>query len=371
MAFDFDKFVRSSEFSFKLISVGVVRCKSLTSALMLEARRYLKAPEAEGKELARWLLGELANRPTVQDFKESDPIEGDRLTTEQLASVTDPELESFSEHVLEKNFCFTKSHGSEEIKRVAGQSACDFLAHAISHRGKAEKSQIDRIIQSATNPLFTESTLDSIKRSLNAANEFEDLIQKYSPKSPLESIKESIAASDQTGAFAKVYAADATLSETLFSQAQSVSKIPDMSPFHIPKNPIHETNEILENLTGQIEDMRPLVAQGAEMIRSMNETAIRMQADYIANAARTDRQTRNATMVAVFSLIVSAIGIVASLWFSYQTYADGKVAAKESKDQGKAFEDMSKSLMTVQHEDRLLLTKAIADLKLPVPVGKK
>lgn len=371
MAFNLHKLARAAEFSMSLGSLGLVRCKSFTSDLMSEARQRLKAPGTEGKELARWLLGELAKRPTVEDFKESDPIEGDSLTTEQLASVTDPELESFSEQVLKKNLYLTGAHGGYVLRRIESQSACDFLAHAIVHRGNEEKALIDRIIQSATKPLFAESTLDSIKRSLTASNQFETLIKQYSGGSALDSIRERNAATSQIDVLGKKFAEEASLAERVLSQAPPEPQVVSVPSMHFPKNPILETNQILENLSEQIEGMRPLVAKGAELIRCMNDTALRMQGDYIANAARTDRQTRNATRVAVMSLIVSAIGLIASSWFSYQTYADGKVAAKESKNQGRAFEDLSKDLMTAQHEDRLLLTKALADLKQPLPVGRK
>ena len=370
MAFDLNKLARAAEFSMSLGSLGLVRCKSLTSSLMSEARQRLKAPDTDGRELARWLLGELAMRPTVQDFKEADPIEGDSLTAEQVASVTDPELESFSENVLRKNLYLTRAHGSEEPLRVEGQLACDFLAQAIVHRGKEEKAQMDRLIQSAAKPLFAESTLESIKRSLTASNQFEALIKQYSGGSALGSIRESIAATQQIN-FGKKYAEEATLAERVLSQPRHEPQILNVPPMHFPKNPIHETNQILENLTGQIEDMRPLVAQGAELIRSMNDTALRMQGDYIANAARTDRQTRNATGIAVLSFIVSAVGLVASSWFSYQIYVDGKANAVESQKQGDAFEKLAKDLMTAQHEDRVTLIKALVDMKPSVPVGKK
>ena len=111
--------------------------------------------------------------------------------------------------------------------------------------------------------------------------------------------------------------------------------------------------------------------QGAELIRSMNDTALRMQADYITNAERSDNKTKNAMRIAVLSLLVSAVGLIASSWFSYQTYADGKAAAEESRSQAAAFENRHKDLMTAQHEDRLLLIKAIAELKQPAQAGKK
>lgn len=371
MAFDLHKLARAAEFSMPVGPLGLVRCKSFTSDLMLEARQRLNVHKPEGKEFARWLLGELAKLPAVQDFHESDPIQGDSLTAEQLAFVTDFELESFCENILKKNLYLTREHGSKDFLRVEGQSACDFLAQAIVHRGNEEKAQIDRIIQSATEPLFTVSTIDSIKKNLSASNDFEDLIKKYSAKSSLDAIRESIAASNPLDALGKQYLGDQSRTERLLAQTQPEPEFVNVPPMRFPKNPIHETNQILENLTSQIEDMRPLVAQGAELIRSMNDTALRMQADYFRNAERTDTQTKNALRVAVFSLIVSAVSLFASSWFSYQTYADGKMAASESKEQGRAFEERFNKLLAAQHEDRVLLIKALADLKQPESAGKK
>lgn len=345
MTFNFDKFIRAAEFSFNLKSVGLVRCKSLSDDILRQARVRIKTPNFESRELVRWLMGELINRPSIENFQESDPIEGDSLTSDQLEAINDQELESFSEQVLQKNRNLVKAHECEELKRVDGQSACDFLTHAIVHRGKEERAQVDRIIQSVSKPLFAESTLDSIRKSVAASNKFEDLIKQYS--------------------------GDASLANRVLSQVRPEPQVLNMLPVHIPQNPILETNKILENLTGQIEGMRPLVAQGAELIRSMNDTALRLQADYIANAERSDRQTKNAMRVAVLSLVVSAVGLIASSWFSYQSYTDGKATAEEGKSQSKVFEKLTKDLMTAQHEDRVVLTKALADLKQTVPVGKK
>lgn len=371
MAFDLEKLARAAEFSFPLRSVGIVRCKSLSDGLMSQALHRLKAPEAEGRELARWLLGEMAKRPSTENFEESDPIEGDSLTSEQLTAVTDQELESFSERLLQINRYLVRAHEGEELKRGEGQSACDFLALAIVHRCAEEKSQIDRIIQSATKPLFVESTLDSIKKSIAASNQLEDLIKQYSGSSALDSIKESIAVANKIEDLGKQYAGNALWAERVLSQVPPEPQVLDMPLTHFPKNPILETNQILEELATQIEGMRPLVAQGAELIRSMNDTALRMQADYITNAARSDRHTKVAMRVAVWSLIVSAIGLVASSYFSYQSYADAKASAEKGNSQIQAFEKGIKDLTKAQREDSDALFQALADAKRATPSSKK
>lgn len=373
MAFNLHKLARATEFSFSLRSVGLVRCKSLSSDLMSQARYRLKASEAESKEkeLARWLLGEMAKRPTVEDCKESDPIDGESLTSEQLTAVTDNELESFSEKVLQKNKYLVKAHGGEELERVEGQSFCDFLAHAIVHRCAEEKAQIDRIIQSATRPLFVESTLDSINKSIAASNKFEDLIQQYSGASALDSIKKSIAASTQIEGLGKQYAGDASLAERVLSQVRPEPQVVNVPPMHFPKNPILETNQILENLSGQIEGMRPLVAQGAELIRSMNDTALRMQGDYIVNAVQSNHQTKKAMKVAVLSLVVSAIGLIASSWFSYQSYADSKASGEKAAAQIKVFKEGIDTLVKEQRSDRAAVLKSISEANRGTPSAKK
>lgn len=370
MAFDIRKFARSAEFRFELTSVGIVRCKSLPSSLMSQCMQRIKAPDFESKGLARWLLGELAKRPKTENFQESDEIEGDDLTPEQLMSVSDEELESFSERVVQKNRYLIKAREGEELQRVEGQSACEFLAHAIEHRGKDEKAQIERIIQSARGPLFVDSTLDSIRKSIDASAKYEDLIKQYSVATTLESIQKSLTASNALETLGEHLAGQASLAERVLSQEPAEHQILNLPLIHPPSNPIHETNQILENLNNQIEGMRPIVAQGAELIRTMNETALRMQADYIANAARSDRQTKNAMRVAVLSLIVSAIGLAASSWFSFQSYADSKAADQKSETQLKVFKDGIDALVREQGADRAAVLKSLSDANSRIPSAK-
>ena len=371
MSFDLEKLSRMAEFSLKLSSIGLVRCESLTSGLMSQAWKRIKTPDFDSKGLARWMLGEMAKRPSNENFQATDPIEGSSLTTDELMIVTDLELEHFSENLLQKNQYLVGTHKGEAIKRGEGQSACDFLAQAVEHRCAEEKAQLDRIIQSATRPLFVESTLDSFKKSLAASNKFEDLIKKYSGESQLEKLKKSLAGPYQLDELRKQISAGASAAELLGNPSFLEPPILSMPPMQFPKNPILETNQILENLTGQIDDIRPLVAQGAEVIRSMNETAIRMQADYVANAARADRHTNRALWFAGVSLVVSAIGIVVSSYFSYQSFMDSKASGEKTDAQMKVFEDGVRNLVSEQQADRAAFMKSVTDASRAAVSSKK
>jgi hypothetical protein len=71
-----------------------------------------------------------------------------------------------------------------------------------------------------------------------------------------------------------------------------VFRIPDM-----PSNPAFETNARLNDVILLMQEMRPLATESANLIRSMNDTSIRMLADFGDNARRTGiypaRQSRN------------------------------------------------------------------------------
>ncbi len=356
MAFDLDKLLRAGEFSLVLNSIGLVRCKSFTSDLMSQASKRVTAPGFESKELARWLLGEVAILPISEQFQEADPIEGEPLSTEQLNVVTDAELEAFSDRVAKKNTFLVSTHKGKEVTRTEGQSACDFLAYAIEHSQAEEKARTARLLESVSPPLFGQSTLDSIKSSLAASNRFEDLIKKYAiGPSPVDRLVGAIPIEP---------------------------RVLDFPEIHVPKNPIHETNQILENLSGRIDEMRPLVVQGAEMIRSMNETAVRMQGDYLENAARTDQQTSNAMKVAVASLVVSGLGLIGSTYFSYLTYRDGKVAADAAKLAEKKADEKSAAqkalieegiskLLSSQQDGTKAIVKSLAEVGHGISATKK
>ena len=118
--------------------------------------------------------------------------------------------------------------------------------------------------------LFADTTLDSMRRNLSISDQLNDTIAKYSRS--LSHADLGLAASQSH----------------VLNRLSPELRIPE---FRVPENPIHETNKKLGSVVEQIEDLRPMAAQAAQLIRSMNDAAIRMQADYIANATSTGRLT--------------------------------------------------------------------------------
>lgn len=101
----------------------------------------------------------------------------------------------------------------------------------------------------------------------------------------------------------------------------------------IPHNPIHDTNAILEDVAGQIDQMRALAAATAEMQRTLNDTATAAVADFSSGAEATRKATRNGLWIARASLTVSIIALLATIYMGWVQSRDthGRDAAQRTQ----------------------------------------
>lgn len=86
-------------------------------------------------------------------------------------------------------------------------------------------------------------------------------------------------------------------------------KIPE-----IPRNPIHETNEILREVASQIGQMRDLAAATADIQRTLNDTATAAVADFSKGAEKSRKATRNGLWIAGATLLVSILAVGVSIY---------------------------------------------------------
>lgn len=101
----------------------------------------------------------------------------------------------------------------------------------------------------------------------------------------------------------------------------------------IPRNPIYDTNEILQEVAGQIDQMRELAAATAEMQRTLNDTASTAVADFSSGAEATRKATRNGLWIAGTSLVVSIIALVVTIYMDWgqSNDAQGRDAAQRMR----------------------------------------
>lgn len=361
MPLNLDQLLRNSQFSLKFDSLGPVRFRNPTTSQISRALIQLETPGFDGKSLARLLIAEMASRPEHEQFSDTDPIQGANLTPEELTLLTDDDLEHFAQRVVERHRYWTKKGDDGELTKSDGQSACDFLAQALRHGVAEERARMDRLVKSISKPLIAESTLASLQKSLD-----QSISKTLFAESTIVSLQKSLDSASRFQELIKSYEIGTSTADRILGEHARFGEIRGPQPIRvdlpiIQSSPVLETNKMLGQLTSQIQEMRPLVAQGAEMIRSMNETAMRLQADYVQNAARTDRQTRTATIVAAASLFVSAIGFIASTWFSIFSYADAKEASAKGDVQIKAFENKVNELVKSQGRGSDALIKSHRD----------
>lgn len=101
----------------------------------------------------------------------------------------------------------------------------------------------------------------------------------------------------------------------------------------IPPNPIFDTNEILAEVAGQIEQMRDLAAATAEMQRTLNETASAAVADFSTGAEASRKATRNGLGIAGASLLVSVIALGVTVYVSISQGAETSAREKAAQEQ--------------------------------------
>lgn len=360
MAFDISKLARMSEFSLELSSLGTVRCLCLNTKHISQANKKLDSSGIHSTDFARWLFGELARRSVEGQADEADLTDASSFTTEELDSVTNEELGEFAEKLIQKNRYLLKTHKGSDIEKSADESVCDFLVRVFRHHAAEQKAQWERWTEPLSKSLLDGATLAAVQRNLGLSNQLQNTIDMYRANSGLEEsvrINQSLPDSTTLEAMQRMSAVGASTTEPRLDDLNYRAH-----EIHIPKNPIHETNEKLGDVVKQIEDLRPMAAEAAELIRSMNDTALRMQADYIENAKTAGQQTRNAIWIAAVSLLVSAIGLGISSFFSYQSYVDGRLANEKSEEQVKAFKDEVRELAAAYREGQPALIKTIGEI---------
>lgn len=332
MPLNIEQLARAGQFSVTLPPVGLVHCASLTNSVFSEAKNRVNDNALDPNEFARWLLGELGHLAVSTEFKEADPIESPVLTAAQLVSIDKKELESFALALVKKNSFLIAAHGGGNIQQASDEAATSFLVRAIIHHATKEKAKFESLVASIKKPFFQESTLDSIRRTMSASSSFQELAKKYA-SSALD-ISKPIVGSENFD----------------ISRARMLEPLP---------NPTLETNRLLREAAAHLQELRPLVAEGAQLIQSMNDTALRMQADYIENSTQSQKETKRATRIAAIGLIVSAIGIFISLYSSYQSDLSAKASEKANEEQIKVFQTSIENLVTVQREEIKVLQTAL------------
>jgi hypothetical protein len=136
----------------------------------------------------------------------------------------------------------------------------------------------------------------------------------------------------------------------------------------LPPNPAFEMTARLNEILGHMEGMRPLAAECANLIRSMNDTSIGMLADFGRNARQTAIYNR-------ITIWIAAVGLVVTAVFSVLNYldSDGKKFGAQVQRLTEAQDQRTERLIAALQaflakqsaEDRDVLVEALRKLSEP------
>ena len=94
-----------------------------------------------------------------------------------------------------------------------------------------------------------------------------------------------------------------------------IKNMQDPIEFDIPPNPLHETNERMNELVVNIEELKKLFTEVVGLISSMDNITLRMQEELSTGVKKSTRISLSLLVIACISLGVTA-------WYSYWSYQE-------------------------------------------------
>jgi hypothetical protein len=318
MALDLKKlFNRRYDFEFNLPTLGRLQCRALSMQVLDQLEKMLADKDLTGRPFIVKLLEQVAERSPANGETEQ---EGTPVTAAEAEQLTDEEIEAFAKDFLAHNPSLlqtfenpkTESRTNEKGERISvitpravdfpkepDERDSDYLARVMRRDRDERAKRIKHITESAS----------GIFRGAGLSKTTEDILRQNLLFS--DRLREMTASFDALRARTiEMPAVDAWRERPVENPAL---RIPNLPP-----NPAYETIARLNEVLAYMEGIRPLAAECANLIRSMNDTSIRMLADFSRNARQTAIYNRITIWIAVLGLVVSAV-------FSVLNYFDDRL----------------------------------------------
>jgi cell division protein FtsB len=300
-----------AEFEMDTAAFGRVRIGNLKVSDVSAAESAHTEQHAQADDVARILFSRLARPLDAND---------DALSTNEKpvvrfdgAKLSAAEVEEFAGQLAKRNSYFAKTANDDEITRDADESSSLFLLRLILQYRTTERERWEKLMRPVTSSVFGDAT-----RSAWA---------------------ESVLASNRLGATVSALRAQEELAPRL--------ELPSLPRY---EHPMHGTNERLDTLVERLEDYRPALIDTAAAIVALERTVREMQANFASNSAEADRRMLRAEIVAIISLVFTALGFATSTYFSTKQINDDSVV-KELQ-----------AIRTEQQTDRRNLANALEKL---------
>lgn len=336
MDFDLSQFNQRYEFEFESTTLGRLHCRVISLAVLGALEKINK--NLAGRPLIVKLLENVAERvPDTEEEGAGVEQEGTPITADEADQLSDDEIEAFAREFLAHNPSLSKTYGGAADKLRAiekGKRVIPVRPRPIKLLKEPEESELDFLAR------VVRRELDERIRKLNNITTLSGALKSAGLSvSTQNALRENLLLSDRLGGMA------GNLGRAIVPALQT----PSVPSIRIPDNPAHETNARLNDVLDHMDEMRPIVAEAANLIRSMNEAAIRMLGDFGRNARRTE----------IYTLIIigiAALGLLVTAGFSVQNYFDSLAAAVRSNQLIEQFGTQTQALSEAQDQraERLL-----------------
>ena len=361
---DISKLKHHANFDLVTSAFGRLRCGPITMTELSKFDQMARAASIEPETLARKLLLTIGRKLTDSD--ELDAVcGGPSLTEEESSQVSRPELDDFSSQFIVRRLRVTP----EDLAKSASDSinpGCDQLAEAFIAHTDSQRARMERILGKAQSSILGGTSLEDARDALTATTRGDtaaelarkfgigetlaDQARKFSVGDSAAELarkfgigetmaeqarkfgigetvaekmrKDALGASALNAAFRTVEASN-KLGESIAS-LRAFEKMASKQPEHIDMarippllpNPILETNRLLERQQIYAEEMRPTVIRCAELIQTLTDSTLAMQAFSNNNSAQAEKHARRSMRVAIGSIAIAVITSVISIYYA-------------------------------------------------------
>lgn len=335
---DISKLKHHANFDLVTSAFGRLRCGPITMTELSKFDQMARAASIEPETLARKLLLTIGRKLTDSD--ELDAVcGGPSLTKEESSQVSRPELDDFSSQFIVRRLHVTP----EDLAKSASDSinpGCDQLAEAFIAHTDSQRARMERILGKAQSSILGGTSLEDARDALTATTRGDsaaELARKFGIGETMaeqarkfgigETVaekmrKDALGASALNAAFRTVEASN-KLGESIAS-LRAFEKMASKQPEHIdmarlpplPPNPILETNRLLERQQIYAEEMRPTVIRCAELIQTLTDSTLAMQAFSNNNSAQAEKHARRSMRVAIGSIAIAVITSAISIYYA-------------------------------------------------------
>lgn len=294
---DLNDLKRVGWFEFDTNSLGRIQCRYYSAGDARTLDKLVNENETTGLECARMLLRRIG-RPAPEDENKAneesevdDSVANFGLSKEQVDQLSDADVESFAHEFLTHN-------ESRLVRDIEGD------------KSDLDSNPDNDVTRRKPGELASDYLLRVLRQYNNTtANLWSQIAKRFAGVGRLSHL------SDPT---VEVLRRNAELSKKLGASLDQIRKatiVPDAilqkhvqthKPLLIPENPAHETNRRLAHLLNFANRMEPLVLESGELIRNLNDSAIRMLEDFGKSSRRSGIYNMVVITIAALTLVVTA-----------------------------------------------------------------